>query len=126
GAVDDQVGGGDVLAEALAQVLEGLADGLQLDAGVEQALDDLELQQVLVAVAAPGAGPPGVGQRRPDQVGASPVVELAVGDADDLRRPLPREAAFDRACHRRVLRPAPPAVRTDHTGEITRVSWANG
>ena len=68
------------------------ADRLELDAGVEQGLDDLQLEQVAVGVPAPAAAPLGVGQRRPDQVGAGPVVELAVGDADDLGRPLAAEA----------------------------------
>ena len=44
----------------------------------------LQLEQVAVGVPAPAAAARGVGQRRPDQVGAGPVVELAVRDADDL------------------------------------------
>src|SRR4051812_41918195 len=83
-ALDHQVGGGDVLAEVVAEVGEDLAHRLELDAGVEQGLDDLELEQVPVGVPAAAAAALGVHQRRPDQVGAGPVVELAIGDADDL------------------------------------------
>ena len=70
----------------VAQVLERGAHRLELDAGVEQALDDPQLEQVAVAVEAAAAAAAGVGERRPDEIGARPVVELAVGDADDGRR----------------------------------------
>jgi len=70
----------------LAQVGEHLPHGLEADAGVDELLDHLQLEQVAVGVAAPAAAPGGVDQRRPDQVGPGPVVQLAVRDADDLRR----------------------------------------
>ena len=51
--------------------------------GVEEALHDLEPHEVAVRVAALRATPPRVGQRRAHEIGAGPVVELAVRDADD-------------------------------------------
>ena len=81
------------------EVGEHLANRLEADAGVEQGLDHAQLEQVAVGVAAPAPAAGGLGQRRADQVGAGPVVELAVRDADDLRR----------------LRPAVPGIVTfDH------------
>ena len=61
-AADDQVGAGDVGVDVRAEVLEGGAHGLELDAGVEQALDDPELQQIAIAVQAPAAAAAGVGR----------------------------------------------------------------
>ena len=46
--------------------------------------DHAQLDEVLVRVPAARSAPLGVGERRPDEVGAGPVVELAVGDADDV------------------------------------------
>ena len=63
-AADHEVGRGDVGVDVLAQVLERLAHGLELDAGVEQALDDPQLEQVAVAVQPPAAAAGGVGERR--------------------------------------------------------------
>ena len=94
GAVDHQVGRGDVVADEAAELGEDLPHHLQLDAGVEQLLHDAQLQQVGVGVEAPAPAAVGVGERRPDEVGAGPVVELAVGDADDLRRAAPAETAL--------------------------------
>ena len=51
-----------------------------------------QLEQVAVRVAAAAATARGLGQRRADEVGARPVVELAVRDPDDLRRPGPTES----------------------------------
>src|SRR5918994_4362409 len=45
-AGDHQLGRGHVLAQLVTQVAEALADRLQLDAVVEQGLDQLELEQV--------------------------------------------------------------------------------
>src|SRR5690606_27681344 len=45
----DQLGRREVLVQLLAQVGERLPDGLELDAVVEQGLDQLQLQQVAVA-----------------------------------------------------------------------------
>ena len=80
------MGRSDVGADVLAQVTEDVADGLQLDAGIEQGLDDAELEEVLVAVLTAAAAPRGVGDRWADQVGPCPVVELPIGDPDDLGR----------------------------------------
>ena len=74
------------VVDVVAEVGEHVAHRLELDAGVEQVLDHLELEQVAVGVLPAAAAAAGVGERRADEVGAGPVVELAVGDADDLRR----------------------------------------
>src|SRR5262247_2756464 len=71
---------GQVLRAAVTQVVDGGADLLQRDAGIEQALDDLEHEDVAEAVEPlrprPMRGPhAGLHQR-----GARPVVQLAVGD----------------------------------------------
>ena len=50
GAVGEQRDVGQVLDAALAQVVDGDADVVQRDAGVEQPLDDLEDQDVLERV----------------------------------------------------------------------------
>src|SRR5690606_1574926 len=68
----------------VAQVGERGPDPLELLAGVEQGLDHLQLDQVPVGVAPPAAAALGVGQGGAHEVGASAVVELAVGDADDV------------------------------------------
>src|SRR6478736_4236742 len=94
--VDDLVGGralvdggavahegdlGEVLDTALAQVADGDADLLEGDPGVEQALDDLEDEDVAETVETLGARSGGAAHRRLHESGAGPVVELAVGDA---------------------------------------------
>src|SRR5262245_61800433 len=66
------------------QFVEHVAHRLELDARVEQSLDQLELDEVGVGVETAAATPLGIGDRRPDQIGAGPVVELPIGDADDL------------------------------------------
>src|SRR5215470_10598159 len=71
---------GQVLGAAVTQMVDGGADLLQGDAGVEQALDDLEHEDVAEAVEPLRPGP----VRGPDaglhQRGTRPVVKLAVGD----------------------------------------------
>src|SRR5579862_6793274 len=57
---------------------------LQVDSGVEEALDDLQLEDVAVRIEPLGPRPPRVDERGPQEAGARPVVELAVGDPDDL------------------------------------------
>ena len=52
-ALDDEMGRGDVGLHVVAQEVEHDADRLELDAGVEQVLDDLQLEQVAVGVPAP-------------------------------------------------------------------------
>src|SRR5690606_35059911 len=103
----------------LADVGEDLTHLLEADAGVEQALDQLQLEQVPVRVAPPRPAARRVGQRRTDQVRAGPVVQLAVADADDLGRLLARETCCDvghrasassRSARRRSRWPAVPAA----------------
>src|SRR6478735_9263232 len=86
GAVTHQGDAGQVVGAASAQVGDGGADLLERDAGVQQALDDLEDQDVAEAVEALGAGAGGATHGRLDQAGAGPVVELAVGDAGCVAR----------------------------------------
>ena len=82
-ATDDQVHRRHVFTEVVAQVAERVAHGFEFDAGVEQVLDGLELEQIAIGIAAPRTTALCVGQRRTHQVGARPVVELPVGDPDD-------------------------------------------
>src|SRR3954447_20586990 len=70
----------------LAQVAEHLSHRLQLEAGIEQVLDHLELEEVTVGVGPTASGALGVGHRGAHQVGTSPIVELAVADPHDLSR----------------------------------------
>src|ERR1022692_1122975 len=71
---------GEIVCAPVAQVVHGGADLLQRDAGVKEALDHLEHEDVAEAVQAQRAR----SARRPDawlyQPGPRPVVELAVGD----------------------------------------------
>jgi hypothetical protein len=71
----------------VAQVGENLAHPLEADPGVEQLLHHAQLEQVAVRVPPPASAAGGVGERRPDEVRARPVIELPVADADDLRGP---------------------------------------
>ncbi len=96
---DDEVHGGDVLVEGVAQIAEHLPDGLELDAGVEQVLDGLELEEIPVGIEASAAAAAGRLQRGADEVGAGPVVELAVGDAHDLGGSGAAVALGDVGCH---------------------------
>ena len=84
GAVEHERRRREVLAEVVAEVLDRLARGLEREPGIQQALDHLQRDQVPVRVAplAPAAGR--VDQGRPQQIGAGPVVELAVRDPHDL------------------------------------------
>src|SRR5690606_19695751 len=90
----------------------------ELDAGVEQCLDHPQLEQVLVAVAAAAATAGGVGERRPDQVGPRPVVELAVRDADHLRglRAAEPLVAHRVAAHRASVPAQPSLCPSQHLG----------
>src|SRR3546814_1735479 len=80
---DHELHGREVVVE-VAEVVEGLPDPLEALARIEQRLDELQLDEVAVRVPAAAAAALGIGQRGPDEVGARPVVELAVGDADDV------------------------------------------
>ena len=66
------------------QRLDGLARRLQRDARVEHLLDDLELDEIAIRVETLRTAAVRVHDRRADQTGARPVVELAVCDPDDL------------------------------------------
>ena len=81
GAVAHQRDLGQVVDAALAQVVDRGADVLQRDAGVEQALDHLEHQDVAEAVEPLAARAGRAADAGLDQAGPGPVVELAVGDA---------------------------------------------
>src|ERR1700760_698476 len=72
---------GQVAGAAVAQVVHCGADLLQRDAGVEQALDHLEDEDVAEAVEALGSRAVGPADAGLNQPGAGPVVELTVGDA---------------------------------------------
>src|SRR5690606_22693245 len=99
--VDDLVGGGalvhrgtvaherdvgEVVHATVAQVLDGGTDLLQRDAGVEEALDDLEHEDVAEAVETLRARAARGADRGLDEPGARPVVELPVGDAGRAAR----------------------------------------
>src|SRR6478735_5918412 len=86
GAVAHQGDLGEVLDAALTQVCDGDADLLERDAGVEEALDDLEHEDVAEPVEALRARARGAADRRLDEPRAGPVVELAVGDAGGTAR----------------------------------------
>src|SRR5690606_24634971 len=78
--------------ELLAEDLDGRADLVEAHAGVEQALDDLELDDVQERVPTLGTRALGVLERGLQEVGARPVVELAIGDphqATDLGGAVP-------------------------------------
>ena len=65
-------------------MLNGGANLLQGHAGVKQSLHNLEYEHVAKAVEALSTGSGGATHGGYDQVGACPVVELAVGDAGCL------------------------------------------
>ncbi len=113
-SVDHEMRGCDVEADVLTQLGEREANGLEANACIEEVLDDLQLEQIAVRVPASCAAARSIGQARADEIGARPVVELAVGDADDLRGPLAAEplvGALDS-----LFRPS-----THHSGVTTPV-----
>ena len=83
GAVAHEGNSGQVLDAALVEGVDGHADLLERDAGVQEPLDDLEQQDVAEGVEPLGARAPGAPDRGLDQAGTGPVVELTVGDAGD-------------------------------------------
>ena len=82
-AVEHEARRREVFTEVAAQVVDRLARRLQRDARVEEALHDLQLDEVAVRVEPLGAAALRVVQRRAHQMGAGPVVELAVRDPHD-------------------------------------------
>ncbi len=85
-AVAHERGLGEVVDARLAQLVDRGADLLEGDAGVEEALDELEDEDVAEAVEALRAGAGRAAHGRLDEAGARPVVELAVGDPGRARR----------------------------------------
>jgi len=65
GAGQHQVRRGEVRPEIEAQALDGAPGHLERDTGVEQLLDDLELQHVVVRVAALRPAASRLGEGRP-------------------------------------------------------------
>ena len=85
-SVDDEVGSSDVFAKFVLEVREDFANLFEADAGVEEVLHNFEFEQVAVAVLTTRAAASSIAQRWTNQVGASPVVELTVGDSHDFGR----------------------------------------
>lgn len=83
-AVHNEVRGCDVFAELILEVGKDLSDLLETNARVEEVLHDFQLEQVPVAIPTSRATSCSVGHRWPNQVGTGPVVELAVGDTNNL------------------------------------------
>src|SRR5690606_34584656 len=98
GSIAHQSGAGEVTDAGDTQLLDGGADLLQRDAGVQQPLDQLEDEDVTEAVEPlrPGAG--GAADRGDHELGARPVVQLAVRDARRTRGH--RAAVADLVVHR--------------------------
>jgi len=71
----------EVVDAGLAQLIDRDADLLQRDAGVEQALDELEHEDVAEAVEPLRSRAGGTAHGGFDEPGACPVVELAIADA---------------------------------------------
>ena len=76
------VGKGPFALELLAEDVDGLADLFQAHAGIEQALDHLELDDISEGIQPLRTRPFGVLERRLDQIGPGPIIQLAVGDPD--------------------------------------------
>src|SRR5262249_29275114 len=107
-AVENEARRCPIVAEVATDVLDRPPCRLQLHARVEEVLDHLETYEVPVRVPPLGAAPPRVRQGRANEVGAGPVIELAVGDAHDLADLRPAEADLVSALparQRRVQRP---------------------
>ena len=84
GAIAHERDIGQVIQASASQVLDGEANLLQGHAGIEQALHDLEHENVAEAVEALGTGTGCAAHGGNHKVGAGPVVELAVGDTGCL------------------------------------------
>jgi hypothetical protein len=72
---------GEVTYARLAELVDRGADLLQRDSGVEQSLDKLEHEDVAEAIETLRTGPGGATHRRLDELGAGPVVQLAIADS---------------------------------------------
>ena len=80
-AVAHERGAGEIADAGCAELLDRGADLLQRDAGVEQALDELQDQDVAEAVEPLRTRAARAADGGLDELGARPVVELAIGDA---------------------------------------------
>src|SRR5699024_3386620 len=85
-SVGEQCDRGQILDTTGPSLINGIADVLQRDPGVQQLLGDLQDEDVLERVQALTARSRRVPDRGDHQIGTSPVVELAVGDTGDLAR----------------------------------------
>src|SRR5699024_5744296 len=83
-AIGHESSAGEVAHAEVLQLADRLADALQRDAGLEQALDHLQHEDVTERVQALRTGAGGVADGGLHQVGASPVVELTVSNTCDL------------------------------------------
>src|SRR5699024_12554484 len=86
GAIGEECYPRQIADAALAQMVDRDADVVQRDSGIQQALHDLEYQQILERVQALRARPLRGADTGPDQLGPRPVVELPVADSGDLAR----------------------------------------
>jgi hypothetical protein len=75
---------GPVVGEVLAHVVDRLAHLLEAGACIGQPADDLQLEEVVERVQPLGPRPLRRLDRGRDETRASPVIELAVSDVDDL------------------------------------------
>jgi hypothetical protein len=102
-------------------MLDGDPDVVQRDAGVQQAFDDLEDQDVLERVQPLTAGSGGAADGGHHQRRAGPVVQLPVGDAGDLAGARP--AVADEFVGHRVVREEAPLDGLAHRcgGRIGRL-----
>ena len=89
------------MSENVSQIAEHLTNILEANSCIEKTLDDLQFKKVGVAVAAATATPGSIGQCRTNQVSSSPVIELAVRNADNLCSLRATKAVIDRAFIRR-------------------------
>jgi hypothetical protein len=84
GPFDHEMSRRDVVVDVTPEIGEDVPDRLEADAGIEKALDHAQFEEIAVAVVATGATPLGIVHGGANEVGASPVVELAVRDSDDV------------------------------------------
>src|SRR5699024_4866761 len=84
GAIGHESDLGKILDAGGAQVIDSGANRLQADTGVEEAHDGLEDEDVTEGVETQSTGAGCDTDRRGHQIGARPVVEAAIADADDL------------------------------------------
>src|SRR5215211_3138364 len=106
-------------ARLLAQVADGVADLAQGHPGVQQPLDDPQLDHVGEAVQPLGARSVRRPHRRRDQAGPGPVVELPIGDADQLDDGGAAEARLRARRGRARGHPVPPCRILRNYNDVT-------